>query len=229
MQNVGRTERWITGAAGAGLAVFGFTRRSRAGGLLVLAGGGLMYSALRGRWSAYAALLESRRGKSTAEALSGDRGVIVQHAVTIRRPADEVFAFWRDFENLPRFMENVRSVHIADRTRSHWVVRAPAGTDVEWDAEVINEVPGRVIGWRTLEGADVLHAGSVNFREKAGGTEVRVRLQYDPPAGKLGEAIASMLGASPTRQIAEDLERLKELLEARDQRGAQPEPLVARA
>jgi uncharacterized membrane protein len=114
-------------------------------------------------------------------------------------------------------MKHLESVKMLDDTRSHWVVKAPAGATVEWDAEVINEVPDQVIAWRSLANADVTSAGSVNFSEMPGGrgTEVRVRLQYDPPAGKLGAAVATLFGEEPSQQIADDLQRLKEMLESR--------------
>ena len=113
-------------------------------------------------------------------------------------------------------MTHVVSVRIIDDRRSHWVVRAPRGRTVEWDAEIINEVPNELIGWRTLYGADVVSAGSVRFTP-AGvgrGTQVRVHLQYSPPAGRIGSAIAWMLGHEPSQTIQEDLRRFKQLLEA---------------
>lgn len=151
------------------------------------------------------------------EALSGRGGIHVEERVVIQRPVHEIYRFWRHLPNLPRFMRHLQSVTArADGRRSHWVARAPLGTRVEWDAEIINEVEDRVIGWRSLEGADVVSAGSVNFMPTAdgAGTEVRVKLQYDPPAGKLGAAVARWIGEEPSVQIAEDLRSLKRMLEA---------------
>jgi uncharacterized membrane protein len=103
-----------------------------------------------------------------------------------------------------------------DYRRSHWVAKAPAGRTVQWDAEIINEIPGELIGWRTLDGADVVSAGSVRFKRAAGGrgTEVRVRLQYEPPAGKVGATVAWIMGHEPSQTIREDLRRFKQLMEA---------------
>lgn len=149
---------------------------------------------------------------STREALGGGGGIHVTEEIAIQRPVAEVYRFWRDLTNLPKFMRHVQSV-TTDGRRSHWVVRGPLGTAIEWDAEINNEVENKVIGWQTLANATVTHAGSVNFDETPGGTRVRVRLQYDPPAGRLGGAVARLLGEDPARQVREDLQRVKELFE----------------
>jgi uncharacterized membrane protein len=141
----------------------------------------------------------------------------VEHAVTIygKTPA-ELFAFWRDFENLPHIMEHLESVRVVDATRSRWVAKAPAGRTVEWDAEVYNEVPDQLIAWRSLHDADVPNAGSVHFDALPGGrgTEVRVVLQYQPPVGALGATVARLFGEEPDAQVREDLRRFKQLMEA---------------
>src|SRR6478672_13941029 len=139
----------------------------------------------------------------------------VERSIRIDRSPEELYQFWRNFENLPRFMNHLQSVQVLDHSRSHWVAKAPAGRTVEWDAEIINEIPGELIGWRTLDGADVVSAGSVWFKPATGGrgTEVRVRMQYDPPAGKVGAALAWLLGHDPAATIREDLRRFKQLME----------------
>jgi uncharacterized membrane protein len=221
--NVSAPERWITGVAGAAAAAFGLMKGGKTGGWLALAGGGLIAGAVTGYCPVYALL--GREGDmawppnpatETTRALSGSRGVRVHTGVTIDRPLAEVYAFFRDLENLPRFMTHLASVRTIDERQSHWVVRAPAGGTVEWDAEIIHEEPNKVIGWRSIGDADVVNAGSVNFDRAPGdrGTEVRVSLQYQPPAGKLGAAVAALFGEEPSRQVREDLRRLKELLEA---------------
>jgi uncharacterized membrane protein len=113
-------------------------------------------------------------------------------------------------------MDHLVSVTQLDFFRSHWVAKAPAGRRVEWDAEIINEVPGELIAWRTVPGSELVSAGSVQFKRAAGGrgTEVRVRLQYHPPAGKVGATIAWLLGHDPAQAIREDLRRFKQLMEA---------------
>ncbi len=142
-------------------------------------------------------------------------GIRVEQSVTINRAPEELYNFWRNFQNLPRFMRHLVSVQTTSETRSHWVANAPAGTAVEWEAEIINDQPGKLIAWRSLEGADVDNAGSVRFEKATGGrgTFVRVTLQYDPPGGTLGSIIAKLFGEEPKGQIQEDLGRFKQLME----------------
>ncbi|HEY9232970.1 MAG TPA: SRPBCC family protein [Blastocatellia bacterium] len=156
----------------------------------------------------------------TAQRLSTVRGphgaVMVVNTVTINRAPEEVYRFWRDFQNLPRFMSHLESVQVTDEQRSHWMAKAPAGTSVEWDAEIIEDRPNRLIAWRSLEGADVDNSGTVRFDRAPGnrGTEVRVEVEYNPPIGALGAAIAKLFGEAPEQQIKGDLRRLKQVLEA---------------
>ena len=116
------------------------------------------------------------------------QGIKVEQSVTINRPVLEVYRFWRNFENLPRFMDHLEAVTVMDETRSHWVAKGPAGTRVEWDAVIHNEIDDELIAWRSLPGSEVNNAGSVHFTPlgRRDGTEVRVVLSYEPPAGKLG-------------------------------------------
>jgi uncharacterized membrane protein len=125
-----------------------------------------------------------------------------------------LYRFWRDFENLGRFMHHLQGVRV-EGNRSHWIACGPLGTRFEWDAEIITERPNELIGWRSLPGSAIDTAGSVHFRELPGegGTEVRVVLKYDPPAGKAGAAVARLFGQSPQGQIREDLKRLKAFME----------------
>jgi uncharacterized membrane protein len=155
-------------------------------------------------------------GESRAGTGNGRRrgGVHVSRAITVNRPREEVYGFWRDLENLPRFMEHLESVRVLGQERSHWKARAPAGTTVEWDAETVEERPGELIAWRSLPGADVTNAGNVRFADApAGGTEVLVRLSYDPPGGKLAATIAKLFGEEPSLQLSGDLRRFKQVME----------------
>ena len=128
---------------------------------------------------------------------------------------EDLFRFWRNFTNLPRFMDNLEAVTILDEDRSHWVAKGPAGTRVEWDATIHNEIEPELIAWRSLPGADVDQVGSVHFVPAGGGmTEVRVVLRYRPPAGKRGNVVAKLFGEDPARQIADDLRRFKQVVEA---------------
>jgi uncharacterized membrane protein len=142
-------------------------------------------------------------------------GVRVDERIVLNRPRSEVYRFWRDLENLPRFMDHLEAVTVLDEERSHWVAKGPAGSRVEWDAVIHNEIPNELIAWRSLEGSEVDNAGSVHFSPtETGDTEVRVVLRYDPPAGRLGAAVARLFGEDPSRQVADDLRRLKQVVEA---------------
>ena len=153
------------------------------------------------------------RGSDTRQQLGGRRGIHVEEAVTINRPVADVYRFWRNFENLPQFMKHLDSVAVREAGVSHWVARGPAGMKVEWDARIVNEIDNKVIGWQSLEGSTISTAGSVNFDETSHGTRVTVHLQYNPPAGKLGAAVAWLSGEEPSLQVREDLRRLKQLFE----------------
>jgi len=143
------------------------------------------------------------------------QSIKVLKSVTINRPASELYAFWRNFENLPQFMRHLESVTVLDDKRSHWVAKGPMGKRVEWDAEIINEEMDRLIAWKSVENADVPNAGSVSFKTlPAGrGTQVQVNLEYKPPAGLLGAAIAKLWGEEPHQQVRDDLNRFKQLME----------------
>jgi len=147
---------------------------------------------------------------------SGGKEVSVRKATTIRRPQEEVYDFWRDLENLPRFMVHLESVEAIDDTRSRWRAKGPGGRDVEWEAEIVEERPAELLAWRSLPGASVQHSGSVRFSPAPGnrGTEVVVELTYAPPGGELGALAAKLFGEEPATQLADDLRRLKQVIEA---------------
>ena len=135
---------------------------------------------------------------------------------TVLRPAAEVYAFWRQLEHLPSFMTHLESV-VEDGPRSHWVAKAPVGR-VEWDAEVVDDVPGERLAWRSTGRTSVPHSGVVRFRPAPGdrGTEVRVELTYEVPAGRVGATVARLLGEDPHQQVEDDLRRAKQVLETGD-------------
>ena len=210
----GGVDCWISAVSGAALAAYGLNRRSMPGTMVALAGAGLIYRGASGYWSGYERGIYATAQDHTRRKLAGSRGIIVEEAVTILAPIEELYTFWRNFENLPRFMTHLVSVRVLDAIASRWVARAPAGRSVEWDAEIINEVPFKVIGWRSVEGAQVVNAGSVNFVDRGDrGTQINVKLQYAPPGGKLGAALAWMFGEEPSIQIRDDLRRLKQIVE----------------
>jgi uncharacterized membrane protein len=215
-KNVSQTERLISAIGGGALALYGLKHGGISGAAMAAAGGGLLYRGATGHCDLYKALGINTAERSAHASLGPGQGVRVEKSVTIDKPRSEVYAFWRVVENLPRFMENVESVTATGPLRSHWVVKGPAGTRVEWDAEIITDEHDELIGWRSLEGSEVDTAGSVHFTDAlhGRGTEVRVNLRYNPPAGKLGAALSSLLGEDPEKQVEEDLRRFKRVIES---------------
>jgi uncharacterized membrane protein len=145
-----------------------------------------------------------------------DRGTIeFAKAITINRSPAEVYQFWRDFRNFPTFMTHLESVAVIDDRLSHWTARGPAGRTFEWDAEIVDERPNELIAWRSLPGAEVDNSGTVRFQPgpRGRGTEVRVEIVYEPPAGELGATIARLFGREPTQQVQADLRKVKQVLE----------------
>jgi uncharacterized membrane protein len=139
----------------------------------------------------------------------------VRQSITVDRSPDEAYAYWRKLEQLPTFMEHLESVESRPDGTSHWKAKAPLGTSVEWDAEIIEDQPGQRIAWRSIEGSGIKNGGSVEFRRapKDQGTEVVVEMSYEPPAGQLGAVVAKLLGEEPDIQVSDDLRRFKQLLE----------------
>jgi uncharacterized membrane protein len=142
----------------------------------------------------------------------------VEQTVFINRPAEELFRFWRNFENLPRVMDHLQSVRNIDDRRSHWVAKAPAGMEVEWDAEITDETENRMISWRSLESSDIRNEGTVLFEASPDGqgSQIRVILEYQQPACKAGEAFAKLFGKDPQNMVKKDLERFKKLMETEE-------------
>jgi len=203
-------EKWACLLGGGSLFLYGLKRRSWAGAALAVLGSNLLYRGATGKNIVPVPI------RPAGPARESKRGVKIAEVVTVNRPAADVYAFWRDFENLPKVMTHLESVTPLDEKLSHWVVKGPLGTTVEWDAEIINDFKNELITWQSLENADVVHAGSVSFKAAPGGrgTEVRVILRYAPPAGGAGRALASLLSKAPSLELREDLRRFKEMLEA---------------
>jgi uncharacterized membrane protein len=215
--NVGDTERLLSGVAGGGLLVAALMRRGLSGAVLAVLGAALLQRGVSGHCMIYEALGADTDALGRRKVPTG-RALKTQQRIRIERPADELYRFWRNVENLPRIMNDLESVQAINNRLSHWVVRAipMGGPTIEWDAEIINEVDGELIGWRSLRGSDVDHAGSVRFERTADGrgTDVTVTLQYAPPGGLGGTLLAKMLGEDPERKIQQDLQRFKETMEA---------------
>ncbi len=136
-------------------------------------------------------------------------------AVMINRPRQELYDFWRDFRNLPQFMENLKSVELMESGRSSWMIAGPLGVEVELVSEIVEDVPGEKIAWRASEGSDVDHEGWISFQDNAfgRGTEVRLFISYDPPAGVVGKVVAKVLQREPRIQARRELRRFKQLME----------------
>jgi uncharacterized membrane protein len=215
-RNISEPERWGSMAAGVALAAYGLSRRRGAGLVLALLGGLLVRRGMSGHCETYQmfGINTAGTGDDTRQALGGSAGVNVEESVVINRPVSLLYRFWRNLENLPHFMSHLESVERVTDTLSRWRAEGPAGIIVEWNAEIHNEVPDKLIAWRSLEGSDVVSAGSVNFEDAGKGTRVRVRLQYSPPGGKAGAALAKLLGRDAATEIREDLQRFKQLVES---------------
>ncbi|MBL8794626.1 MAG: SRPBCC family protein [Planctomycetia bacterium] len=226
--NVGEFERGLSAVGGALLVLRGLSQRSLGGLALAALGGGLMRRGLSGHCAGYQAL-----GLDTSDAPHGAlasvaarAGVKVEKSITINRTPAELYRIWRTFENLPRFMRHLAEVRGDTGGRSHWVAHGPLGFQVEWDAEIVNEKENELIAWRSLEGADVDTAGSVHFAQVPAdwGTEIKVVLKYDPPAGKAGAMLARLFGAAPEQQIVEDLRRFKQWMETGETASTEGQP-----
>lgn len=139
----------------------------------------------------------------------------VKKAITINHPPEVIYSYWRNFENLPSFMNHLEAVQVTGDRRSHWKTKAPAGTTVEWDAEITQDEPNQLIAWRSLDGADVENSGTVRFKPAPGGrgTEVHVELHYDAPGGPIGALIAKLFGEEPAQQVSDDLRAFKQIIE----------------
>jgi uncharacterized membrane protein len=224
--NVGDAERLLSAVGGGALALYGLSRGTLGGLCAAALGGAFVYRGLTGHCDCYAALgVRTTEGRGPMTSVPAGHGVKVEQTVTINRPAEDLYRYWRNFENLPRFMSHLESVK-ENGNRSHWMAKAPLGMTVEWDAEVYNDRRGELIAWRSIEGSTVDTAGSVHFTRAPGGrgTEVRVVLKYDPPAGKVGAALARWLGEAPEQQIAEDLNAFKRLMEAGESAATRGQP-----
>lgn len=216
-QNVGFAERLISAGAGGLLLLNGFRKRSLGGAAMMAAGAAMLQRGMTGHCSLYDKLgIDHNTDHETPEpAEYHQRGIHVAKAYTIaNKSPQELFKFWRNFENFPSFMTHIKEVKVTGDKTSHWKATGPAGMTVEWDAQIINEEPDKLIAWQSQPGADVHSKGSVRFVDTGGrGTQVRVNLDYIPPAGRLSAAVAFLFGQEPRQQIQEDLRHFKQLME----------------
>lgn len=212
--NVGYTERALCAAAGLPMVVYGL-RRGTAGGLALAAlGGYAAYRALTAYCPVYD-MLELDSAHDAHAITHMHKGVLVKKSFTVNKSPEECYRFWRQLDNLPRFMTHLKSVQVLDERRSRWEAQAPMGGSVSWEAEIINERPNELIAWKSVGDSAIDNAGSVRFKPATGGrgTEVSVELNYEPPGGRLGRSVAWLLGEEPDHQVREDLRRFKQLIE----------------
>lgn len=204
MTHIGQAAMIVSGAALVALAA---RKRSWSTLGLAAASAPIIYRGATGNWP-----VPERIAQRASDAVAA---VPIETAVTVGRPADELYRFWRQLENLPRFMKNLESVIETGNRRSHWVGKSAMGLKLEWDAEIIEEREGALLSWRSLPGADVHNAGTVFFDQATGGrgTVVRVSLDYQVPGHFLGQAVGKMLSGVTEQQVREDLKRFKELME----------------
>ena len=211
--NVGPAERRMSLATGIGMLAYLVARRPdvKLALPLGLEAGYMLYRGATGHCYVYEMLDINR-------AADGQQGVQVQRAITVNKPRDELFRIWRNFENLPRFMTHLQRVDVDEAnggTRSHWVAKAPLGREVEWDSEITEERENEYIAWQSIPGSVVQNQGVVRFSDAANGrgTIVSVSMEYHPPAGSIGAAVAKLFGEEPDTQIREDLRHFKQILE----------------
>jgi uncharacterized membrane protein len=204
LTRVGQAAMIVSGAALVALAA-----RERSWRTLGIAAAGapLIYRGATGHWP-----VPEKISQRASDAVAP---VPIETAVTIDRPAEELYRFWHQLENLPRFMKNLDSVTKIDERRSHWVGKSPLGLKLEWDAEILEEREGKLLSWCSLPGSDVHNAGTVFFDQSTGGrgTVVRASLDYQLPGHFLGQAVGKMLSGTTQQQVKEDLKRFKELME----------------
>jgi uncharacterized membrane protein len=223
--NVSPAERLVSGVAGGALIAYGVKRGDALGILLSVLGGGLTLRGATGHCQVYDAMdintadetqrhlgAGSLKSPFTNRALTGK--IHVKKSVTINKSPAELYQFWRNFENLPRFMAHLESVTVTGEKTSFWKAKAPLGTTVEWNAEITSDVENERIGWKSADDADIPNSGVVEFNPTRNrGTEVRVVLTYEAPGGKLGSLFAKLFGEEPSQQVYGDLCRFKSIME----------------
>jgi uncharacterized membrane protein len=208
----GEVERWASLIGGGALVLMGLQQRSLRGVLMSLVGGGLAYQGATHQSTLKQVQHVLGEAKEAAEA----QHIIVEKTVTIDRPAEELYSYWRNLENLPTFTKHLKSVTVYDDLRSHWIAKAPLDHTLEWDAMVVSDRPNELIAWTSAEDADIEHSGFVRFRPATGGrgTEVKVVLEYNLPGGIVTASLAKLFGEEPEQQIGDVLNRFKQLMEA---------------
>ncbi len=215
----GELENWLSLLGGGVLVAYGLARRSIVGTLLALLGGDLIYHGLaRGDKHIHQVFgLDLPLEALAVEPAPRHVGIRIQRSVTINRSPEELYRFWRNPENLVRVFDHIRSIKAIDGANSHWVANTARGVAVEWDSEITEDIPGRLIAWQSVAGSIVANSGSVQFVKSitGRGSRVSVTLEYEPRPGAAGEAFLALLGESPSQTVRTQLSRLKQMLETK--------------
>lgn len=219
--NLDRNERLASVLGGAGLALLGARRKGVAGALLGAAGAALIARGASGHCPVYdAAGIDTsgrRREQRGSPALADDAGVSVHASITVNHPPDQAYAVWRDFTNAPRYMDRIASVEVLDDTRSRWTATGPMGRSWTWESQVVEDSPGELIAWESVAGSELPNRGWVQFLPTGGEgrqAEIRYFVEFDPPGGVIGEAIAHAFHEAPRDMVRGDLRRFRTLLDA---------------
>lgn len=234
VRNVGDVERLLSIAGGGALLLAASGRRGASRAVLGFIGAELLHRGATGRCTMYEAFglstasdghgLTTDRAThdlaSRAATVDAREAVKMERKITVARARHDVYAFWRDFRNHALFIPHVETVEIRSPTRSHWTMEL-GGRCIEWNSEVINDVPGELIAWKTIPDSEVAQAGSVHFRDAPGGTEVRLVVAYEPPGGRPGRMLFKALGMSPEQLVDAYLRNFRNLMEGRDSAGRQ--------
>jgi uncharacterized membrane protein len=221
VKNVGDPERVLSVLSGSALAIYGLQRRDLRGLALVGLAAALVRRGASGHCDVYGALGVSTANDVTSNAatVNARRAIKIERSITIERPRESLYAIWRDFEHLPEYVPEIESVRVLGNGRSHWTACLPGGKRVEWNSEIVNDIPNGLIAWKTVGHPDIAHAGSVHFTEAPGGrrTKMRVVIDYEPPGGRLGMLVAAftrLFGQSPDSKLGEGLSRFRTQVEA---------------
>lgn len=215
--NISKAERWASVIGGTALAIDGMRHTETRRGVEVLLGAALLYRGTSGHSNVYQALnINTAADKGAAASLDKLRTIKIKQIYTINRAPQELYDFWSRFENLPRIMRHLESVHQLDNKNFHFKSRGLAGSTVEWGAQITEQVANETIAWRSLEGSDIANTGSVRFRPAPAGrgTEVEVHMEYAPVGGAMTNQIAKLFGKDPERELREGLRHFKQLMEA---------------
>ncbi|MFO7321259.1 MAG: SRPBCC family protein [Chloroflexota bacterium] len=215
--NVGQKERILSLAGGAALTALALARRGSATIPAVIGGVALLAQGLTGNSPIYRALGINTAVRTQPRRVSvpHKQGIHVARAVTINRPADVLYNFWREPSNLPQIIDYIESVQMTGENRAHWTIRLPGGMKAEFDVEVYTDVPNEVISWRSLPDSQIQNAGSVRFRPAPAGrgTQVELTIEFVPPGGPLGQAVMKLFGDMPEQYIGQYLREFKQIME----------------